>query len=62
VIVKKFFAVLVGLAFVFGSTSSVRAADIPDEQWAKSGPTEEGGSWGIAMTDEVGASPEAFLL
>ncbi len=31
---KKFLAVLVGLAFVFGSTTSVRAADIPDEQWS----------------------------
>ncbi len=31
---KKFLSVLVGLAFVLGSTPSVRAADIPDEQWS----------------------------
>lgn len=59
---KKLLTVLIGFALVAGSASSVRAADIPDEQWVKSGPTEEGGSWGIAMTDDIGnESPIGFL-
>ena len=31
---KKLLAILVGIAFVAGSATSVRAADIPDEQWS----------------------------
>jgi hypothetical protein len=61
--VKKFLAVLVGLAFVFGSATSVRAADIPDEQWTQTPPTAAGGSWGIAMTDDLGLeSPVGYLV
>ncbi|CAN2218365.1 hypothetical protein MCEMRE196_01195 [Candidatus Nanopelagicaceae bacterium] len=59
---KKLLTVLIGFALVAGSASSVRAADIPDEQWVKSGPSQEGGSWGIAMTDDIGnESPIGYL-
>jgi hypothetical protein len=61
--VKKLLTVLIGFALVAGSASSVRAADIPDEQWVKTGPTEAGGSWGIAMTDNLGSeSPVGYLV
>lgn len=57
---KKFLALLIGIAVAAGSGTSVGAADIPDEQWVKSGPTATGGSWGINTADGV-ESPAAYL-
>jgi hypothetical protein len=52
--VKKLLAVLVGLAFVLGSTTSVRAADIPDEQLTMPRPPVEnvGGYSGAYYDDQ----------
>lgn len=58
---KKFLAVLVGLAFVFGSTSSVRAADIPDEQLtAPSVPVLNTGGYSGAYYDDQRTLFRAF--
>jgi hypothetical protein len=60
---KKIFAILIGLALFGSSATSVSAADIPDEQWTQTPPTATGGSWGIAMTDDLGLeSPVGYLV
>ena len=60
---KKFLTILIGLTMLSGAFTSVSAADLPDEQWTQSGPTETGGSWGIAMTDDLGSeSPVGYLV
>jgi hypothetical protein len=60
---KKLLAILIGLAILGGTVTSVSAADIPDEQWTQTSPTEAGGSWGIAMTDDLGLeSPVGYLV
>lgn len=57
---KRILIALIGLALVAGSATSVRAADLPDEQWLKTGPTEEGGSWGINTADGF-ESPVGYM-
>ena len=57
---KKFLALVIGVAFLGSSLTIVHADVIPDEQWVKTGPTAEGGSWGINTADGFEA-PAAYL-
>ena len=51
------FALVGGLALPAG------AADVPDERWIKSGPTQAGASWGISVPNELSSDgPVGYLL
>lgn len=48
---KKLLTVLIGFALVAGTASSVRAADIPDEQFVIGNPTSSAPSLGVVIED-----------
>ena len=59
---KKLISALFAALLLVCSTTAVNAADVPDEQWLKTGPTETGGSWGINTNDDTSMeSPLAYL-
>ena len=51
---RKVASILAFLSLTLGLFVPAGAADIPDEQWVKSGPPQAGASWGISMTDDYG--------
>ncbi len=57
---KRLLILLSILGLSMSSINTLQAADIPDEQWIKTGPAEQGGSWGINTADGF-ESPAAYL-